>query len=85
MMNNMPEYADKEFLDLNLGGIAVKDMTALTFMGWLTNKLDGALTYKADTQELLVAVREAPMSRNMADAEKIRLLRKLLALNIALV
>ena len=81
----MSEYQDKDLLDLKLGGQVVRDMSAITFLGWLTNKIDGAPTYKADTQELLAAVSAAPMSRNMADQEKIRLLRKLEALNISLI
>lgn len=69
---------------MNLGGIALKDMTAITFLGWLAKKLDGVETYQANTQELLGAVRSAPMTRNMADDEKLRLIRKLLALGISI-
>ncbi len=81
----MSNYQDKDLLDLVLGGLTVRDMSAITFLGWLSNKLNGAPTYKADTQELLAAVRGVPMGRNMADQEKVRLLRKLEALNIPIV
>lgn len=78
----MTELADKDLLDMKIGGQVVRDMTAITFLGVISEKLNGAPTYTADTQELLAAVRSAPMGRLMADQEKVRLLRKLLALNI---
>lgn len=78
----MTEYLDKELLDMKIGGLVVREMSAITFLGVISERLNGAPTYTADTQELLSAVRGAPMGRNMADQEKVRLLRKLLALNI---
>ena len=79
-----PEYSDKELLDTELGGITLRDMGAMTFMGWLANRLNGAQTYRAETQELLAAVSAPPMGRVIGDGEKIRLVRKLLAINIPL-
>ena len=81
----MTEISDKDLLDMKLGGQGVRDMSALSFMGWIAEKLNGLPTYRADTQELLEAVRGAPMSRNMAEQEKCRLLRKLIALDVPLV
>lgn len=81
----MSDYQDKDLLDLKLGGQVVRDMSAITFLGWLSDKLNGAPVYKADTQELLAAVRGLPMGRNMAEQEKVRLLRKLEALGISIV
>lgn len=81
----MTEYNDKEILDLVTGGQSIREMTAITFLGWMANKLDGVPTYRADTQELLMAVSQAPVSRFVPDDEKIRLIRKLLALNIDIV
>lgn len=78
------EMTDQEMLDLKLGGLVVRDMTSITFLGYISEKLNGAPTYNADTQELLSAVRGVPMGRMMPDEEKVRLLRKLLALNIKL-
>lgn len=73
---------DQEMLDQKIGGLVIRDMTAITFIGVVTEKINGAPAYSADTQEILAAVRGAPMSRVMAEEEKVRLLRKLLALNI---
>lgn len=81
-MNN--EITDAQILDLVLGGQTLREMTAITFLGCIANKLNGVPTYRADTQELLMAVSHAPSSRFMPDDEKVRLARKILALNISL-
>lgn len=75
---------DQEMLDAVLGGIVVREMTAITFLGYVSEKMNGIPTYTADSQELLASIRSAPMSRVMAEEEKVRLLRKLLALNVKL-
>lgn len=76
------EPLDKELLDMSIGGQVVRDMSAITFLGVISERINGAPVYTADTQELLAAVRSAPIGRTMPDQEKVRLLRKLLALNI---
>jgi hypothetical protein len=73
---------DKELLDLKLGGVVMRDMTAITFLQYVANKVSGAPAYRAETQELLSAVSAAPMSRKMSDEQKISLIRKLQALDI---
>lgn len=78
------ELTDQEMLDMKIGGQVVRDMSAITFLGVISERLNGAPTYNADTQELLAAVRGVPMGRSFPDEEKVRLLRKLQALNIKL-
>ncbi len=78
------ELTDQELLDLKLGGQVVREMTALTFLGYISSKVNGAPAYSAANQELVAAVRVVPMGRVMPDEEKVRLLRKLQALNITL-
>jgi len=67
----------KEILDYPLGGTTIRDVGSMTFMAWIANKLNGAPTYKASTQELLAMVRNAPMGK-MVDEEKVRIVKKLL-------
>jgi hypothetical protein len=74
---------DKEILDTNIGGITIRDITGLSFYSWVANKLDGAPTYKAATQELLALVRSAPMG-TVPEEEKLRVCRKLLEIGITL-
>lgn len=80
----MTELLDKEILDLVIGGMTVREMGAMSFLQWLSKKIDGVAAYRADTQEILMAVSHPPMSSSFPDSEKIRLIRKLIALNIAI-
>lgn len=73
---------DKEILDLVLGGVRLGDMTALTFLQYVSKKINGVAAYSAANQELAMAVSFAPPSNNMSDTEKIRLVRKMLAIGI---
>lgn len=81
----MTPIPDKDLLEMKIGGIALRDYTAAMFLQWLNGKLDGAPAYRAETQELILVASSVPMSRKMPDDEKIRLIRKLEALNIPIV
>ena len=74
---------DAEILDFVAGGIAIKDMTALTFLGYIARKIDGLPAYKADMVELRGAVASPPYGV-MPEGEKVRLIRKLLNLDVTL-
>lgn len=74
---------DKEILDANVGGITIRDMGGISFIGWVANKLNGVDTYKAATQELLALVRTPPLGR-LPESEKLRIVRKLLELGISI-
>lgn len=73
--------SDKEILDTITGGIAVRDMSGITFLGWLANKINGVPAYTAATQELRMAVSGGYFG-TMPEAEKVRLVRKLIDLNL---
>lgn len=73
---------DKEILDTVLGGVTVRDMTAITFLGWMANKLNGAPAYKAANQELIGLIGQPPMSASMPDMEKCRIIRRLMEMDI---
>ena len=54
---------DKEILDYPLGGMTIREIGAMSFMGWVASKLNGADTYKAATQELLMLVKNTPIGK----------------------
>lgn len=75
--------SDIEILEMNLGGIILKDMTALTFFGWLAKKLNGVtITNDPNLAELRVAIANPPLMPRVSDDTKIRYVRKLLALGL---
>ena len=74
---------DIQILELNLGGVVLKDMTALTFFGWLAKKLNGVtITNDPNLAELRMAIASPPMMSRVADETKIKCVRKLIALHI---
>lgn len=75
------ESTAKDILDLPLGGTTIREMGSMSFLAWVANRIDGAPTYKAATQELLGLIRNAPIGK-MADEEKIRVVRKLIELEV---
>lgn len=79
------EMTDIQILELNLGGVILKDMTALTFFGWLAKKLNGvAITNDPNLAELRVAIANPPIMPRVADETKIRYVRKLIAVGISI-
>lgn len=76
---------DIEILEYNLGGQIVKDMSALSFFGWLAGKLNNVpITNDGKLNELRMAVANPPMMPRVADETKIKLIRNLLALGITI-
>lgn len=81
----MEELTDIQILELNLGGVLLKDMTALTFFGWLAGKLNNVpITNTPALNELRMAIANPPMMPKVADETKIKYVRKLISLNIPL-
>ena len=79
----MEQLSDIQVLELVLGGVMLKDMTALTFFGWLAGKLNGVpITNNPDLNELRMAIASPPMMAKVADETKIKYVRKLIALGI---
>jgi hypothetical protein len=77
------ESTDKEILDFKIGTTTMREVGSLTFLGIIANKLNGLPTYAAATQELLMLVSNPPIGR-MPEGEKIRIVRKLLELDVTL-
>lgn len=75
------ESSDKEILDYDFGGMTVRDAGSMSFISWIANKLNGVKTYTAATQELLSLVRLPPLGK-MQEGEKIKIVRKMLSLDI---
>jgi hypothetical protein len=71
---------DIEILEHVAGGRMIKDMSALEFIGWLAEKLNG-LTVNPIVNELRMAVASPPMMGSMAMESKILFVRKLLEVN----
>lgn len=81
----MDQLTDIQILELMLGGIRLKDMTALTFFGWLAGKLNNVpITNDPKLNELRMAIANPPMMPRVADETKIKYVRNLIALGINL-
>lgn len=77
------ESTDKELLDFKLGTTSIREIGSISFLGFIANKLNGLPTYKAATQELLALVSSPPIGK-LPEGEKVRILRKLLELDVTL-
>lgn len=75
------EMKDNEILDFKIGEKTVREVTAITFLGWIAGKLNGVAAYSAASEELRLAVAVPPYGQ-MPELEKVRLFRKLLSLGI---
>lgn len=70
---------------MNLGGILLKDMSALTFFGWLAGKMNNVpITNDSNVSELRMAIANPPIMPKVADETKIKYVRKLMAIGIPL-
>jgi hypothetical protein len=69
-------------LNIEIGGIKIKDMSAMTFLQWMANKLNGVKARSSDTVELTALISSPPMSRTMPEADKIKIIRKLIKLGV---
>lgn len=80
----MTGLTDKEILDMELGGVRVRDMTSLTFLQYIAGKINGVAAYKAAAVELAALVASPPIGRKMPDEEKVRNIRRLLDLGVTI-
>ena len=74
---------DIEILEFNAGGQQIKQMSAISFLGWLSNKLNG-VTITPIVQELRTALSSPPMMNRLADETKIHYVRLLLKTGVTL-
>ncbi len=73
----------KEILDFPIANLTIRSIGSMSFMSWVINKINGAPTYKAATQEILALTKNPPLGR-IPDEEKVRIVKKLLELDITL-
>lgn len=71
------DKSDKDILDSVIGGIVLREMTGITFLHWVSAKLNGVKTYTAANQELIQLIKNPPLSRLMPEEEKLRIFKKL--------
>lgn len=66
-----------DFLNMNLGGQVVKDMSGMSFLQWVASKVNNIGAHTPEVNEINMLIRFPPMSSKMPDEKKIELLRKL--------
>jgi len=71
-----------DILNIKVGQTTIKEMSAMSFIQWMSKKLNEVPSYDATTVELTGLISRPPMSRIMIDDEKIRIVRKLMKLNV---
>ena len=79
----MQNLTDIEILEWNAGGQFIKDMTALSFIGWVAGKLNGQ-TINPIIQELRMVVSAPPMTGRLSAESKIATVRKMIEAGIVL-
>lgn len=81
----METLTDIEILELNLGGVVLKDMSALTFFGWLAGKMNNVpITNDSNVSELRMSIANPPIMPKVANETKIKLVRKLMAIGVTI-
>lgn len=79
----MENPSDIQILEADLGGVMLKDVSALTFFSWLAGRLNGvAITNDAKLNELRAAVAMPPMMPRVADETKLKYVRHLIDLGL---
>ena len=74
---------DFELINLEIGGIAIKDMTAITFLGWVARQLNGIEGASPARNELVLLVSRPPLGQLPLE-EKVAIIRKLEKLGIVI-
>ena len=80
----MNELTDMDILALKTGGLVIKEMSAITFLKWVSEKLNGVKAYSAASTELTLMIQNAPFGRMMGDEQKIDVVRKLIKCGVTL-
>ena len=78
----MPNELD--MLEWNMGGMKIKEASAMSFLQWVAKKISGVPAYKPAAVELSALVSSPPMARTMPDTAKIDIIKKMLSLDIKL-
>lgn len=69
--------SELEILNMNVGGMTIKDMSALSFLQWVAKKLNGIKAYTSTANELTMLISNPPMTRSMGDDAKLVIIRKM--------
>jgi hypothetical protein len=77
-------YTDFEVTQLVIGGMPLKDMSSLTFLGWVAGKINNQETNSPTLSELGMMVVHPPFGK-MSIENKLEVIRKLEKLNIEIV
>jgi hypothetical protein len=78
-MNTQTEI---DLLEMDVGGVKIKDMSTLTFFQWVAKKIDGVSAYSASSVELRGLVSNPPMSRFYPEDQKIAVIKKIQGLGV---
>ena len=70
----------QQILDVEVGGVRIKDMSAISFYQWVLGKLNNTLTYDPRVQAL-VSKCNPGLSRNIPDEFKLKIISELRALS----
>lgn len=71
-----------DILRLDIGGVTLKEASAITFLQWVAKKLNNVATYSATVTELRMLVSNPPMTRLMSEDQKIGIIRKLRSVGV---
>lgn len=74
---------DLEIVNLVIGGMALKDMSSITFLGWVAKKINNQEQHSPTMSELAMLVAHPPMGK-MSIENKIEIIRKLEKLGITI-
>lgn len=72
---------DFNILDKNIGGITLREMSAITFTQWVMKKIDG-LSYNNPKVREISALNSTVFSRTLPDEKKLEIVNKLKDLGI---
>lgn len=73
---------NKEILENKIGDTTIQEMSTLTFLGWITKKINGVERKSSVINELTMLISNPPLSRKMPDDEKVKIVNKLIGLNV---
>ena len=72
---------DLELSKIKIGDIAIEEMTSITFLGWVSKKINGLQRYTPAMNELSLMISRPPLGK-MSIENKIEVIRKLEKLGI---
>ncbi len=74
---------DLEVINLVIGGVPLKDMSSITFLGWVAKKINNQEAHSPVLSELGVLINHPPMGK-MSIENKLEIVRKLEKLGITI-